>query len=128
MEITVRTTGEKYRVYPTGKKIVNAVMVGDQYIGSHAAPSIDHDHVSDALRHALTIAGQIGCPILVDRVTFYDPATVSAGAGLFGVTSCGYEVTGSIDIDIMAFMDDPEMSRYHPNNGWVVPKTIKVTI
>lgn len=127
MTLTVKVTGEVYRVYPTGRKTVYATMLDGKYVHSHDAEYIDHPKMTDAIKHAFRIAGEIGCDVMVDRVTQHEAVTDEmAPNDLFGTLVGRTETkTGELYIPLPHFTD-PSLSRYHPNNGWVVPETIEI--
>lgn len=129
MSITVKTTHETYRVYPTGKKIVYATMESGSYVPAHDAESVDYSEMMDAVKHAFRIAGEIGCDVMVDRVTHHEPiAPEMAAENIFLATEIGRTETKTGELYIqMPRFTDASISRYHPNNGWVIPETIEIT-
>lgn len=129
MAITVNVINETYRVYPTGRKVINATKDNDDnYVPARPDEYVDHDKMMDAVRHALKIASEIGCDIIVDRVTHHEPITEEmAPNDLFGeLVGRAETVTGELYIPMSDFRNAPELSRYHPNNGWVLPQTIEI--
>lgn len=133
MSITAKVTKETYRVYPAGVKWINAITASSsptgKYIPAHPAEHVDHESMMDAIFHALRIAGEGRCDIIVDRVTHHEPVTEEmAPNDLFGTLVGRTEtLTGELYLSISTFRNSPELSRYNPVNGWVIPETIEIT-
>ena len=129
MSITVNVTKETYRVYPSGKKVINATKdSAGNYVPAKQAENVDHEKMMDAIFHALRISGEIGCDIMVDRVTHLETVSEEmAPNDLFGeLVGRAETVTGELYIPLSDFRNSSALSRYHPNNGWVIPKTIEI--
>ena len=125
---TVKVISESYRVYPTGKRWVNATMESGEYVGAKPADYQDHDGMMDAVKHAFRIAGDMGCDVMVDRVTRHEPLSEEMDrSNIWLAISAGRTetITGVLYIPMPHFTD-PSLSRYHPNNGWVIPETIEI--
>jgi hypothetical protein len=109
MQLSV--TGEYYRV-------VSDIGAGRPAIeGPFASPAAA---IERAMR--ITLDERQGCA--VERVTVHEPYEALTGAGFAMVAET---VTGRITVPGPRSWDhDPQLSRYHPVNGWVVPAEIEV--
>lgn len=86
----------------------------------------DVEH-KDAYWRAFQVAGAHRCRVDIQRVTTVQtPEEAKTGLMLF-VEGVGADITqvitGQVTIDAEHFALD-RLSRYHPNNGWVVPDYI----
>jgi hypothetical protein len=125
---TVKVTGEIYRTYPTGRQWINATAgrEGVAYVPCTAAPFVNHEKMEEALKAAFVIAGTLGCDVIVDRVTLHEkPDEQTLLADIFGTNDRTETVTGTYRVHFPHFTE-PNLSRYHPNNGWVVPATLDI--
>lgn len=104
MSATVRTIREYYRV--------------------GGARGECFDDLAAAVRGAFATAAQGNyASITVERVTVHEPYA----DGVWGQVT--ETVTGEISIPGPAhYMQRPELSRYHPVNGWAIPETITVGV
>lgn len=85
-----------------------------------------HDSPTDAIYKAMELTGKARSRHVVKRITVIDTTSIDSSSfdSLF-VPDGGCIVTGTWSPDVPAF-GGPELSRYHPNNGWVLPKTLDV--
>jgi hypothetical protein len=125
----VKVLGEKFRVYPEGKRIHNATHASGEYVRARPAAHEDYEEPGVALCRAYVIAGTLGCDVMVDRVTIHepipepDPESFNFTAAIrAGETET---VTASYTHSIPHFASSP-LSRYSPVNGWEVPKEIEI--
>lgn len=112
MTRTAKVTGEYYTVETDVGS--GAAMRGETREGRYHS-------ISDAVKVAMriTLDRQIGCSVV--RITEHEPID-----GLFGDVITEKE-TGRISIPgPRSYNYNPELSRYHPVNGWVVPSEIEV--
>lgn len=111
---TARTTGEYYRV------------VTD--IGASrpdVLPERFHEP-TDAVRHAMRLVLNTGKSCDVERVTTHEPVVWHPWGDPEVVAET---VTGRVAIPAAEhFARRPELSRYHPVNGWAVPDEIEVPL
>ena len=78
--------------------------------------------IGPAVESAMRITLDRGISCAVERVTVHEPV-----AGFLGLGEIGETVTGHVDIPgPRSYNYNPELSRYHPVNGWVTPATIDV--
>lgn len=123
MTMQIKVTGEKFRVYPEGKRahVAHRDTTTGEWVERTPAALEDYDDHRDAMRRAYIIAGTLGCDVMVDRVTFHEPIPAD---NLFraGDTET---VTAEYNHSIPHFASSP-LSRYSPVNGWQVPEVIEV--
>jgi len=87
----------------------------------------DHETAHAAIAHTYNImVNQTGKPgwtrwASIQRITHHEPID----NGFFGTQA--ENVTGEIMIESPGQLAErSELSRYHPNNGWVIPETIEI--
>lgn len=82
----------------------------------------------DVYWKAFLVAGTHRCPVSIQRVTTVEtPEEYKTSFFANFLDNPGNTpniITGSITIDAEHFARDVNLSRYHPNNGWVVPEYI----
>lgn len=105
----------------------NVKVVGEYYrVGGPRGERFDS--IGDAVRGAFAMAVRDNYySISVERVTVHEPVLGREGSfeSLCGPIS--ETVTGKISIKGPAhYISLPELSRYHPVNGWVLPDTIEI--
>lgn len=90
--------------------------------------TVEDVEYKDAYWRAFQVAGEHRCSVNILRITEVEtPPLESIPYATFldgydkGTTSV---ITGSVTIAPGHFATDVELSRYHPNNGWVVPEYI----
>ena len=116
---TARTTGEYYRVV-TDLGASRPVVLPERF-----------DDPCDAARAAMRRVLDTGRSCDIERVTTHEPVE----RHILGAPTEGWPpeivaetVTGRVTIPgPEGYARRPEMSRYHPVNGWAVPETIEVS-
>lgn len=82
----------------------------------------------DAYWRAFQMAGAHRCAVNIVRVTTVETPPLESipfATFLDGYDKPTTEVnTGQVTIDAEHFARDDQLSRYHPNNGWVLPEYI----
>ena len=80
----------------------------------------------DTYWRAFQIAGAHRCPVQILRIaTVETPEEFNIYASFLDRVGDTCEVvTGQVTIDAEHFARDTSLSRYHPNNGWVVPEYV----
>lgn len=102
-----KVTGEYYRVE-------TAPSHHAQYDGPFASPV-------EAIKHAMRLHVEDKFVGDVQRVTTHEPAQSGFGETVIETVTGRIKVPGPRSWD-----HDPNMSRYNPVNGWVIPKTIEI--
>lgn len=80
--------------------------------------------IASAVEHAMrvTLDRAVSCRVL--RITVHEPVEVES---MFGTKLLTEKVTGSVDIPgPRSYNHEPQLSRYHPVNGWVIPEFVAV--
>ena len=114
--VMARVTSEYYTV---------ATDVGSSACARGETREGRYDSIPGAVEAAMriTLDRQVGCDVL--RVTEHEAVTVEDMFGQPVVTSG--TVTGKISIPGPRSYDYlPELSRYHPVNGWALPEVVEV--
>lgn len=82
----------------------------------------------DAYWRAFQVAGTHRCRVDIQRITTVETPEGAAEGWVFSFLDAPGEtadvVTGTVAIDAEHFARDAKLSRYHPNNGWVIPEYI----
>jgi hypothetical protein len=110
-----RVTGEYYTVLTDVGS--GAAMRGETREGRY-------DNIADAIEAAMRIILDRGVGCNVQRITTHEPVMLSLDS-IFG-TETTETVTGEVRVPgPRSYNFDPELSRYHPVNGWEIPETIE---
>lgn len=96
--------------------------------GSERKDIVEDVEYKDAYWRAFQVAGTHRCRVDIQRITTVKTPEGAAEGWVYSFLDAPGEttevVTGSVTIDKEHFARDTKLSRYHPNNGWVIPEYV----